>query len=64
MLKIEKINQFFSHVKVYLDTHDMTNNLSKGNGICIKSLLILKEVNITVLNSIVMMVKKLLEESF
>ena len=42
----------------------MTNNLSTENGICIESLFILKEVNITVLNSVVVMVEKLLEESF
>ena len=56
---------FFSLVKVYLGIHNITNNPSKENGICIKSLLIFKkEVNITVLNGIVMMVGKLLEESF
>ena len=52
----------FSLVKVYFSNHAITNNLNKENGICIKSLLILKEVNIVVLHSIVRMVEKLLEE--
>ena len=51
----------FSLVKVYLSNHAITNNLNKENGICMKSLLILKEANIIVLHSIVKMVEKLLE---
>ena len=52
----------FSLIKVYLSNHVITNNPNKENGICIKSLLILKEVNIVVLHSIVRIVEKLLEE--
>ena len=59
-----KLTKFFHLVKVYLNIHDMTNNPNKENGICIKSLLISKEVNIIVLHSIIKMVEKLLEESF
>ena len=36
-----------------MNNHAITNNRSKENGICIKSLLILKEVNRVVLHSIV-----------
>ena len=47
-----------------MSNHAITNNLNKENQICIKLLLILKEVNIIVLHSIVKVVEKLLEESF
>ena len=53
---------FYLQVKVYLGTHDITNNPSRESGIYIKSLWILKEVNIVVLHSKVRMVEKLLEE--
>ena len=51
----------FSLIKVYLSNNAITNNPNKENEICIKSLLILNEVNIVV-HSIVRMVEKLLEE--
>ena len=59
-----KTNQMFSLVKVYLDIHDITNNLSNENGICIKPSFISKVVNITILYSIGKMVEKLLGEHF